>query len=78
MTDRARHLKQPSLGILLLILAAACSPDPKDLTGPATPPASSAVAAPSAGAAAIGVCDFDPTESALTGPGWSRVFEDGS
>jgi beta-glucanase (GH16 family) len=77
MTDRTRQLNRPSLGILLLILAAACSPDQKDLTGPEAPPASSAVAAPSLAATAVGVCDFDPTESALTGPGWSKVFEDG-
>lgn len=77
MTDRSRQLKQPSLGILLLILAAACSPDSKDLTAPQAPPASSAVAAPSAAVTAGGVCNFDPTESVLTGPGWTKVFDDG-
>src|SRR5688500_20383283 len=77
MTARTRQLEQPSLGILLLILAAACSPDSKDVTGPQAPPASSAVAVPLAGITAAGVCDFDPTESALTGPGWTKVFEDG-
>jgi beta-glucanase (GH16 family) len=46
------------------------------VTGPATPPASSAVAVPSAATTAAGVCDFDPTESTLTGPGWGKVFED--
>src|SRR5688500_7418177 len=77
MTDRTRQMKQPTLGILLLNLAAACSRDSKDLTGPQAPPACSAVAVPSAGIAAGGVCDFDPAESALTGPGWTKVFEDG-
>lgn len=62
--------------IALLILAVGCSPDRQDVTGP-EPPASSAVAAPTAAALASGVCDFNPTESALTGPGWSKVFEDG-
>jgi len=69
-------LKQCTSGIALLILAAACSLDRQDLTDPGTPPASSAVAAPSAGTTAAGVCDFNPTESTLTGPGWSKVFED--
>jgi beta-glucanase (GH16 family) len=77
MTQRARRLRQPIPGTVLLILAAACSPDRNDLTAPATPPASSAVAVPSAATTAAGVCDFDPTESTLTGPGWSKVFEDG-
>lgn len=77
MSDPARHVKRPALGILLLILAAACSPDRQELTAPEVPPASSAVAAPSALTAAGGVCDFDPAESALTGPGWTKVFEDG-
>jgi beta-glucanase (GH16 family) len=70
-------MKHPALGILLLILAAACSPDHQALTAPEVPPASSAVSAPSAVTAAGGVCDFDPAEGALTGPGWTRVFEDG-
>jgi beta-glucanase (GH16 family) len=77
MSDRARHIKLPALGILLLILAAACSPDRQALTAPEVPPASSAVAAPSAVTAAGGVCDFDPAENVLTGPGWTKVFEDG-
>lgn len=77
MIPRARLRKQPLLGLALLILAAGCAPDREDVTGPATPPASSAVAAPTAGTTAAGVCDFDPTESTLTGPGWNKVFEDG-
>lgn len=77
MTHPARLLKQPSLCLALLILAAGCSPDRPDVTGPATPPTSSPVAAPSSLATAAGVCDFNPTESTLTGPGWSKVFEDG-
>jgi len=76
MRYRIRFRKQPSLWTLLLILAASCS-DRQGPTGPTTPPVSSAVAAPSAAATAAGVCDFNPTESALTGPGWSRVFEEG-
>ena len=75
MTRRSRFLKQPLSATALLFLAAGCSLDREDLTGPA--PASSAVAAPSAATAAVGVCDFNPSESALTGPGWSKVFEDG-
>jgi beta-glucanase (GH16 family) len=76
MPYRVPHFRQPSLGIGLLILAA-CSPDSQGPTGPATPPASSAVAAPSVVTDAGGVCDYNPTESALTGPGWSKVFDDG-
>jgi beta-glucanase (GH16 family) len=62
---------------LLLMLAAACSPDSQAPTGPANRPASSAVATPSAATVAAGICDYNPTESALTGPGWSKTFEDG-
>ena len=76
MTRSARHPLRPSWGILLLILAAACSTDRQSPTGP-TPPASSAVAAPSLLTVVDGVCNFDPAESVLTGPGWSKVFEDG-
>ena len=76
MRHRARHLKQPWLLLVLVILAASCAPDHEDVTGPGTPPASSAVAAPSAATTATGVCDFNPTESTLTGPGWGKVFED--
>jgi beta-glucanase (GH16 family) len=74
---RRRLLKQPYLWTLLLILAVSCTPDHPDITGPGNPPASSAVAVPSGATTAGGVCDFNPTESALTGPGWSKVFDDG-
>ena len=77
MTYPAGRFKQPLAGLALLIFAAACAPDREALTDPETPPASSAVAAPFAGTTAAGVCDFNPTESALTGPGWSKVFDDG-
>ena len=69
-----RHLVTRSL--LLALLAAACASERDDLTGPSAIPASSAVAAPSLLATAVGVCDFNPTESALTGPGWTRVFDE--
>jgi len=75
MRYRLRSPKLPLLGIVLLMLAASCAPDRPDPTGPNTPPAP-AVAVPS-GTAAAGVCDFDPTESVLTGPGWTRVFDEG-
>lgn len=77
MTHRARLSQRHIAGLLLLILAASCAPDHEDVTGPAKPPANSAVAAPSTATAAVGVCDFNPSETALTGPGWSKVFEDG-
>jgi beta-glucanase (GH16 family) len=77
MTHRARYLKQCWLPLALVILAVSCAPDRDDVTGPGTPPASSAVAVPSAVTTAGGVCDYDPTESTLTGPGWGKVFEDG-
>lgn len=77
MRPRVRYSKQIWLPLALGILAASCAPDRQDITGPGTPPASSAVATPSASATATGVCDYDPTESALTGPGWSKVFDDG-
>jgi beta-glucanase (GH16 family) len=77
MRHRARHFKQTWLWLALVILAASCAPDREDVTGPGTPPASSAVAVPSAATTAAGVCDFNPTESTLTGPGWGKVFEDG-
>jgi len=77
MTHRVPNFRNPSLGIVLLILAAACNSEQQDATGPDRPPASSADAVPSLVADAGGVCNFDPTESALTGPGWSKVFEDG-
>lgn len=76
MTYRTRFRKQPYLWTLLLILAVSCS-DRQGPTGPTTPPASSAVAIPSAAVTAAGVCDFNPTEGALTGPGWSKVFDEG-
>lgn len=77
MRPRVRYSKQIWLPLALGILAASCAPDRQDITGPGTPPASSAVATPSASATATGVCDYDPAESALTGPGWSKVFDDG-
>jgi len=71
-----RLLKRPFPWTMLLMLAVGCSPD-RDVTGPAKPPAAPAVAVPSAATTAAGVCDFDPAESTLTGPGWSKVFDDG-
>lgn len=77
MTHRVRQSRQPSRGILLLILAAACSPEVQDPTGPDTPPASSADAVPSLVTDAGGICNFDPAETALTGPGWNKIFDEG-
>ena len=77
MPRRTRNLSQPLAGIVLLILAAACAQEHPELTAPGTPSLPSPLAAPSAGTSAAAVCDFNPTESALTGPGWSKVFEDG-
>ena len=76
MTHRAHRLPQPGWGLLLTTLAAGCAMDDQQLTGPDVP-ASSAVAIPLAAALAAGVCDFDPGESALTGPGWTKVFDEG-
>ena len=76
MTDRSRHLTQRFASVVLVIVVAGCAPDREDVTGPETPPAASAAAAPSAATTAAGVCDFNPSESALTGPGWNKVFED--
>ena len=72
MTHRANQSRPHLIAVALLILAAACS----DIQGP-TVPASSAVATPSLVADAGGVCDYNPTESALTGPGWSKAFDEG-
>ena len=72
--SRAHRNAKPRIALALALLAAACWPE-GDVTGP-RPPASSAVARPSAAALAAGVCDFDPSESALTGPGWSKVFDE--
>jgi len=36
----------------------------------------SATAARVAPAASAGICNYDPTESTLTGPGWTRVFDE--
>lgn len=77
MTHRVPSSRCSSVGIVLLILAAACNPEHQDPTGPGRPPTSSADAVPSLVADAGGVCNFDPAESALTGPGWSKVFDDG-
>lgn len=77
MTHRDRNYRQPALGIVLLVLAAACNPEYQGPTGPTAPPASSATAAPSLVTAASGVCNYDPTETMLTGPGWTRVFDEG-
>ena len=76
MRRHAQYLKRSLLGLASVVLASSCAPDQEDLTGPTAPPASSAVAAPSAAATAAGVCDYNPSESTLTGPGWTKVFED--
>src|SRR5262245_9708590 len=62
--------------VVFALLAAACSQGNDDLTGPTQVPASSADARASALMAAAGVCDFNPTETTLTGPGWTRVFDE--
>ena len=66
-----------SVLVLLLLAAAACAPDagvgPEALAGkgrPTPPPPPPPPPPPG------GTCDFDPTEAALTGPGWTRVFND--
>lgn len=76
MTGRDLPSLRVRLGVGLLLLAAACAPEREEVTGPNRAPASSAVAAPSAATTAVAVCDYNPTESALTGPGWTRVFDE--
>jgi beta-glucanase (GH16 family) len=74
MIQRVRSSRQHLLAVMLLVLAAACSPD---IQGPSAPPASSATATPSFAVTGGGVCDYNPAESALTGTGWTRVFDEG-
>lgn len=76
MNGRTQHPLRVRVGIALLLLAAACAPEREDMTGPNRAPASSAVATAAAGTTVTGVCDFNPTESALTGPGWTKVFDE--
>ena len=68
---------RPQVFLLLILAAAACAPDgalgPAALAGrgrPAPPPPPPPPPPPA------GVCDFNPTETALTGPGWTRVFSE--
>jgi len=56
----------------LLLLLAACGGSEGVLLEPAEP----APPLPER-AIAAGVCDYDPSESTLTGPGWTRVFDEG-
>lgn len=79
MRSAARRTIRFGLGLSLATLVASCAREGTLPTGPSAeaPPASSAVARPSAAATtAYGTCDYDPTESALTGPGWTKVFDD--
>ena len=75
MLHRAHHRTISAWAAGLLILAAGCSITQQDLTGP-TPPSSSATATPSLLLDAGGICDYNPTETTLTGPGWTRVFDE--
>lgn len=66
----------PTSCLLVLAFAAAgCAPEGDLMTGPSGLPSGESPAL--ATTAASGICDYDPVESALTGPGWTKVLEEG-
>lgn len=68
MSRLGRLGRMGRLGRLAVLLLMACGELPP------TAPETASPDVPVLFATAAGVCDYNPTESALTGPGWTRVF----
>lgn len=62
------------LPVVGLLVAAGCAQDREGIADPSLVPPSTEMTTLPAGAA--GVCDYDPDETSLTGPGWTKVFDD--